>query len=683
MTPPPETSLPARKHVLLAACLLFCLAFWVYLPAGDNDFVDFDDGAYVTQNPVVQGGLSAEGLRWAFLETHSSNWHPLTWLSHMLDVQLFGLQPRGHHLMAVGLHALCAALAFLALLVLTRSFWPSLLVALFFALHPQRVESVAWVSERKDVLSGVFFFLSLWAYGHYARSSERRYYIVLCLALGLGLLAKQMLVTLPCLLLVLDGWPLGRFKSLGIKRCLVEKLPLFGLVLAAGLMTLYAQDKGGAISSLENLPMDVRLAGSLWASVAYMGQMLWPVDLAFFYPHPYLVKGSGYALWNARELGSAALLIGLSALALWQRRARPWCLSGWLWYLGLLAPVVGIVHVGTQSMADRYTYLTTIGLYIAIVWSVAGWLRSPALQKGFVAAGIVLALAMIPRTRAQIATWKDSPTLFQHAIGVTEHNYIAHSNYGFYLQRNGQPEAAELQYQKALEYAPYLVDAHSNLGAIYIDRQEYERARGKLQEALRINSGFQDALMLMGLLEENLGQLSAAGELYGRVLKQHPNYGPGLSAKARVTRELGQPAESLQLLQEAQQRGLDAPEIWLELGQAQWALGAASEAQSSFDRGLRRHPNHGLLRLACALFYGTTRDPKLRNGNTALQLLAPLQAAQDWRTLQARSAALAAGGDFERARPMILDAMVKAPKRLRPELQKTYEAYKARRLVTR
>jgi tetratricopeptide (TPR) repeat protein len=680
MIPEQDCGSVSPKRTLCCALLLICVSVLAYLPAGSNDFVDFDDGAYVTQNPIVQEGLSGEGLRWAFAETHSSNWHPLTWLSHMLDCQLFGLEPRGHHLMAVGLHAVAAALCFLALLVLTKQFWPALLVATFFALHPQRVESVAWISERKDVLSGIFFFGCLLAYGLYAQRGGKLYYICLLASLALGLLAKQMLVTLPCLLLVLDGWPLGRFSERGIKRCLLEKLPLFGLVIAASWMTIYAQSKGGAISTLEALPLDVRVANALWATAAYMGQMLWPTKLAFFYPHPYLVQGDAYSIWSRAEIASALLVLGISAAALLLRKKLPWLLSGWLWYLGLLLPVVGIVHVGAQSMADRYAYLTTIGLYIAIIWSVAEMARGAALRRGLLLGGFALALAMLPVTRAQIATWKDSPALFEHAIATTEANYIAHSNYGFYLQKRGLAEQAEPHYLAALEVAPRLVDAHSNLGAIYIDRKQWELAREKLQAALRIKPTFMDALMLMGLLEESTDNLEAALEVYARASRTSPGYALALSSHARLNRQLGRPELALQLLQKAQGSARNAPEYWIELLRTQTELGLGAQAKSSLESGLGRYPMHAQLRVAGAYFLASHRDRGLRDAGRAQGLLRGMEASKQWRTLRARAAALAAAGDFRAARALALDAVVKAPKHEQPALNQTYQLYKEGKL---
>ena len=670
-----STGVP-RKSMLWASLALMIITLLAYLPAGESQFVDYDDGAYVTQNAVIQGGLSADNLRWAFTQTHSSNWHPLTWISHMLDCELFGLNPRGHHLMAVGLHAFSAGLCGLALMLLTRRFWPSLLVGLFFGLHPQRVESVAWISERKDVLSGVFFFLCLCAYALYVRKGGWLPYAWLLLCLALGLLAKQMLVTLPCLLLVLDHWPLRRFESHGLKRCLLEKIPLLILVVAAGLATVYAQGAGGAIASLERLPMADRVANAIWSTVAYMGQMFWPAKLAFFYPHPYLVQGAEYSTWSLAVLLSAALMLAISVIVIRTRRSSPWLLTGWLWYLGLLAPVVGIVHVGAQSMADRYAYLTTIGLYIAIIWSMAEGVRNHKALRTLCLTGVALALGMIPVTRAQIATWKTSPALFEHAIRTTQRNYVAHSNYGYYLHKRDQKDAAEKHYLKAIEYAPNFVDSHSNLGAIYIDRKQWEPARRELQLALDLNPEFIDALMLLGLLEESRQDPQAALRVYGRAVAAKPGYILAANSQARVARQLGSPDQALRILQAAQARGLNSPELWMELGAARVAKGQGDGASNAYRTGLNHFPAHIPLRVEAAYFYASHREPDLRDSLFASKLLAGLEAEKDWKTLRARASASACSGDFSRARKLALDAMVSAPVEQRPALKEAYERYK-------
>jgi len=675
----PATALSKAKLVALGLALL-CLTVLAYLPAGGNQFVDFDDGAYVTQNPIVQRGLTQEGLTWAFTETHSSNWHPLTWLSHMLDCELFGLDPRGHHLMGVGLHGLAAALCFWALYALTKNTWLSFLAALLFAWHPQRVESVAWVSERKDVLSGVFFFLCLGCYACYARRGSWLAYGAVCLSLALGLLAKQMLVSLPCLLLVLDGWPLGRFRSHGIKRALLEKLPLFALVIAAGLMTLYAQNKGGALSSLEDLPLDARVSNALWASVAYIGKMLWPTDLAFFYPHPYVIQGASYQPWSATVLLSLALLLAVSVGVVLLRKRLPMLLSGWFWYLGLLAPVVGLVHVGTQSMADRYAYLPTLGLYIAILWGAAELLKQSAFKRPAYALGLLACAALLLPMRAQIATWHDSPALFENAIRVTEDNYIAQSNYGFYLQRRGRLEEAEQHYLAAIEANPKLVDAHSNLGAIQIDQKRWPEARAELAEALRLNPRFLEALMLSGLLEHTTHNPQAAHDAYARAMQVQPGYLLARVKRAQMLGELGRASEGLELLQSALAQGARSAQLFLVLGELGWQAGDLAAARQDFSIGLESYPGDEELRLAAAYFFASAKGLGAADRQKAVTLVATLGKRRGWTGLRARAAARAAAGDFSGARSLVLDAMVAAPKDQRASLKSAYEAYQAQNL---
>ena len=445
----PERSQSDRGRVLIAALLLVASVVASYAGVARHEFVTYDDPQYVVQNPHVNGGLSVEGLKWAFTRSHSSNWHPLTWLSHQLDCELFDLDAGDHHVVNLCLHALNAVLLLLALRALTNQLVPSALVAALFALHPLRVESVAWVSERKDLLSGSFFLLVLCAYARHARRPGARRLALVLVLFALGLLAKPMLVTVPFVLLLLDDWPLGRLggaaahpahpsptpthpgmmhpETAGARpgfRLFLEKLPFFVLAALSCLITVIAQRAGGSLYSFDTIPLGARIANAPVAVVAYLAQTFWPARLAYFYPHPALVERTE----TSAAIAAALFVAALSVLAWKLRRRQAHVFVGWFLFLGMLVPVLGLVQVGEQARADRYAYLPTIGVYVALVWTLAELARDrPLLRRGsiLVAPFVLAALGLV--TRAQAATWKDSEALYRHALSTTDRNYAAHS----------------------------------------------------------------------------------------------------------------------------------------------------------------------------------------------------------------------------------------------------------------
>ncbi|MES1180725.1 MAG: hypothetical protein ABUL66_02560, partial [Verrucomicrobiota bacterium] len=422
----------------LVALLLALATLLVYLPVTRNGFVNFDDGDYVTGNRLVKDGLTWAGIRWAFTTFHASNWHPLTWLSHMLDCQLFGLSPGAHHCVNVLWHAANTVLLFVLLLRLTSSLWPSAFVAALFAWHPLHVESVAWVAERKDVLSTCFALLTLLAYTRYAQSttSDRRqvaggfsssffilhssfYLALVCFALGL--MAKPMLVTLPFVMLLLDYWPLKRFSVSAFRfyrfPLLLEKLPFFLLAAVSCVITYRAQDAGASVASLERVPLHLRLENSLVSYPAYLLKTIWPANLAVIYPLPKEIPGIAAAT-------AAAVLIFFSTVVARARQRSPYLLVGWLWFLGTLVPVIGLVQVGSQSMADRYTYFPLIGVFIAAAFGVhALAVRFQFPKLAAAAAGLTLT-ACVGLAENQLRHWRDSESLFAHAVAVTKNNDV-------------------------------------------------------------------------------------------------------------------------------------------------------------------------------------------------------------------------------------------------------------------
>lgn len=508
---------------------LSLLAFLAYLPVLGAGFINYDDPFYVTANSRVLPGLSPESIRWAFSTFYNYNWHPVTWLSHMLDVQLFGLNPAWHHLVNLLLHIANSTLLFLLLQRMTNAVWKSACVAALFALHPLHVESVAWISERKDLLSTMFGFLAISAYVEFARSRKAGAYALCALLFGIGLMAKPMLITLPFVLLLLDYWPLGRLgRDNGgepLPRLLLEKLPLAGLSLISVAITFLAQKQGGAMPGGSSIPANAGNAVISYA--AYIMKMFRPAGLAVFYPFdPAAISAGRVAL-------SLALILLISVLTIRAARQRPWLGVGWLWYLGTLVPVIGFIRIGQQAMADRYTYVPLIGLFIMVVWGGAELAERTPMPRTASAAVMATVLALCALlTYQQAGVWRDSATLFSHALEVTDNNWLAHRNLGNALANRGEfelalghvseslrirPEAPEYVSQgwlylklrqpalaleagrKALAMAPESDKAHFILGLAAISLNDYRAAQSELESLRGLNSPY--AAQLSGSLE--------------------------------------------------------------------------------------------------------------------------------------------------------------------------------------
>ena len=502
---------------MVGICVLLGALVWItFVPALHYGFVDYDDHGYVYENPRITSGVTLGSIEWAFTHVHADNWHPLTTLSHMLDCQLYGLQPWGHHFTNVLLQAAAAVLLFLALRSLSGALWRSALVAALFAIHPLRAESVAWIAERKDVLSGVFFMLTLWSYARYARTGRRslgRYGTTLA-AFSLGLLCKPTLVTLPFVLLLLDYWPLDRVRMSDVKgekltltdgrrgtwlALLREKIPLFALSGASCVATIVAQQKALDITS--KLPLGARVGNALPSYVAYVGQMFWPAHLAVLYPYR-----QGHLNFIAITF-ACLFLSSATGLFVFLRRSYPFLLVGWLWFLGVLIPMIGLVQVGPQPRADRYTYLSQIGLCILVTWGVMGIFakrrhRDHALA---VTASLIIA-ALVVRSRFQISSWRDSVSLWQNAIEETSDNYIAENALGSVLLRKQQPELAMGHFRKAMEIKPDYMDAYMSAGTALMGMGQIDQAIGYFQRTLQFKPDFAEAWSNLGTAFLKKGQ---------------------------------------------------------------------------------------------------------------------------------------------------------------------------------
>jgi tetratricopeptide (TPR) repeat protein len=504
LTVTPSTLAPRHRLAIPLGLALFFLTVVVFTPVYGRDcrFITIDDDEYVVDNPHVNTGVSAANARWAFTAFHSNNWHPLTWLSLQLDAQMHGLDPQVFHLSNVLLHAASAVALLAALWRMTGALWRSALVAALFAWHPLHVESVAWVAERKDVLSGLFWMLCLWAYACYAERPSLLGYAGVLLLYALGLAAKPMLVTLPCVLLLLDYWPLGRWRpgkhlpslqQRSLQRLVVEKLPFFLLAGASSALTVSAQ--AGVMKSMKTWPLWVRLGNAAEAYVRYLAKWLWPRDLSIFYPHP----GRGISI--VAIVGCCAVLVIITALVLWQGRRRPYLPVGWFWYVGTLVPVIGIVQVGLQAMADRYAYLPSIGLSLMLVWGAGDRVlafRVPRPAAAFAAA--VLLLACLLTTCVQAGYWRDGVTVLEHAEAVSSPSATIEHCLGEALVKAQKDDAAAAHFQKALRLDANDMFAHQDLGTLFGRQAMAFGDQGNFPAMLRA-------------LDESLAHLSKAAEL--------------------------------------------------------------------------------------------------------------------------------------------------------------------------
>ena len=495
------------------AFLLVIVPFVLYLQVMGHSFVEYDDNLYVTGNPRVQAGLDSQSLRWAFTATDASNWHPLTWLSHLLDVRLYGLNPAGHHLTNLLFHAANTLLLFLALARMTGTAWQSGFVAALFALHPLHVESVAWVAERKDVLSAFFWMLTMWAYVDYAKRPSAARYIPCLVFFALGLMAKPMLVTLPFVLLLLDHWPLARMKEHRISRLVAEKVPFLFLSAVSSAVTLMVQKAGNAMALHKLVPLNTRAMNAAVSYVTYLGETIWPAGLSVFYPHPL----QSLPLWPV--LGGGLLLVLITLLVLRNAKRRGYFATGWFWYLGTLVPVIGLVQVGEQAHADRYTYIPLTGLFIMIAWGVPDLLRQWRYRKTALSlsAAIVLCACSILTWR-QLGTWHDTASLFEHAKRVTRNNHIAHRGLAQLHDREGRLAEAAIEYQALIGIDPEDMKSHNNLGLIY-GRQ------GRSEEAAReLNTAYAIGHFEQGLAEVSQGRFDEARRDFRRAMELRPDY---------------------------------------------------------------------------------------------------------------------------------------------------------------
>lgn len=555
-----STGTKSNASAWLVALVLGLVTVWLFWPATQDDFSSYDDPLYVTANPYVEAGVTAAGLKWAFCkpEAYYGYWHPLTLVSHMLDCQMYGQKPWGHHLTGVLLEAVNTMLVFVLLYTLTGALWRSATVAALFGWHPLRVESVAWVSEHKGLLSAMFGLLSLWAYVRHARGRNleprtkagKIYYWLALVCLACGLLCKPVLVTWPVVMLLLDYWPLERFSNVEfrvskLRGLIIEKIPFFVLVVAMCVITVGLSRQAGALDADRTLSLGTRVGTALIGYCWYLEKTFWPTKLAVFYPHP------GH--WPVEEvLLAGVVLVMLSALIFRERRRFPFLWMGWLWFVITLAPVCGILQVGSQAMADRYTYIPSIGLLVGIVWTchelTKHWRgHATALTLAVVAA----ALACAGSTRVELSYWRNDETLFTRALAVTDDNFLAHKTVGDCDYEKGRVDEAIGQYREAIRERPDFMDAHNNLGIALNSQGRTDEAIGEFREAIRLKPDYDEAHNNLGLALGRKGQIDDAVGEFIEAIRLNPDYADAHNDLGIALIKKGQLDEAISQFQEA------------------------------------------------------------------------------------------------------------------------------------
>jgi Tfp pilus assembly protein PilF len=652
------------KWTFLVCSILALVTAAVYLPVARHQFINFDDPDYVTGNPYVQAGLNPESIRWAITGVYSSNWHPLTWMSHMLDCQLYGQKPAGHHLTSVIFHVANTLLVFFLLKLMTSAFWRSAFVAGLFALHPLHVESVAWVAERKDVLSGFFGLLTLLLYAKYVFSVERSrevkseirnpksetkpksevrrwiYYGLALVLLALGLLSKPMLVTWPFVMLLLDFWPLKRVTGVGSRGwvpLVLEKIPFFALSATSCVVTFLVQKASGAVVPLNDTPISARIANAMVSYGRYLAKTFWPSKLAVFYPYERLN-------WESAEvLAALVVMVMVTAAALWVWKSKPYWPVGWFWFVGVLVPVIGIVQVGKQAFADRYMYLPHIGLFIAITWGVAEMMARAHWPRwaGFGISSVVLAIATF-MTSHQLAYWRDTKSLFQHTVAATSRNHVAYTVIACELVQSNQLAEATEACRLALQYSQCYPEAYNTLGAIYARQERFEEALANYKKALECDPNYAEpcygmasvylkqkdyaqaelqarealrrtpmhiaSMYSLAMALHNEGKLDEAADYYGRLIKMHPNLFSPHRFLGNVLATKGQTDGAIAQYRIAAKIRPEDGETHAVLGVMLMEKNQVDEAAKEFLQATRVQPTNAVANYQLALIYQSRKE---------------------------------------------------------------------------
>jgi len=577
MKKPPQ---PRRSRLELWISLaLLAAIIAVYAQVRSFAFINYDDPDYVTANTHVLSGLNPQSLAWAFTSTQDANWFPLTRLSHLADVQLFGLDAGAHHLTNVAIHGLSALLLFVLLKRITRASWPSAFAAFVFAVHPLHVESVAWVSERKDVLSGLFWMLTLWAYLRYSDRTTFARYSLVVLLFCCGLMAKPMIVTLPFVMLLIDYWR----ERPGWKRLILEKIPLFAIAIAAGIATFVIQQRGGSVSTIAQVPLQLRLGNAAASYIIYLAQFLWPAKLAVFYPFV------AQSVWMEVSAVLTLLVVTFTVL----RRGVPRYLTiGWLWYVGTLFPVIGLIQVGAQSRADRYTYIPLIGISIAIAFGAAELIeRRPSLRPAIAACAVAACIAWTAVAMSYASDWQSSIALFEHAAHATRANYIAYNNLGDALRDAGRPTEAIRNFEMAVEIKPAFAEAQDNLGEALLSQGRLDEALPHILEAVRLDPKAPEARVNLGTAMRQRGMLKGSEVQYREAIALDPENAAARRGLGNVLAQQNRFDEALAQYREALRVQPGDPDSHYNLGLLAAQMGNQGEAIAQFIEVVRLQPS--------------------------------------------------------------------------------------------
>lgn len=603
----------SNKHTnIFFVLVLILITSFAYQQIADNSFSRyFDDGRYVVNNPYVHSGFTAKSIIWAFTTNCASNWHPLTWLSHMLDWQLYGSNPVGHHLTNLLFHITNSILVFLILNYITGRPRRSIAVAALFAVHPLHVESVAWVAERKDVLSTFFWLLTMLAYIRYTRQPSVGKYVIIPLIFMLGLLSKPMLVSLPLVLLLIDYWPLNRLGAgkISLWRLVSEKIPLIILAACSCIVTIWAQSSGGSVGSLIVYPLGVRVDNAIISCIIYLEKTFWPVGLSVFYPHP----GTGIPIWKI--IGSGLLIAAITAYAIRCARSRPYVIVGWLWYLITLLPVIGLMQVGQQGMADRYTYIPLLGIFTALIWIISDLAihgvnerRDARFRLSFSIFGIIVILILTACTRHQVRYWRNNEALFRHAIAATSGNVLAHYNLGGILLEQGKIDEAIHHYREVLRLSPGSPDAEMNLGKALMERGDLKEARDCFSTALSAGKDPAAAHKALGMVLARLGNFKESEFHYDEAIKID-------SSDESAYLGLGNILAAQNKFADAETRYRKAIALRPNFGDAHYKLGLAlqyqgrnAESVQEYEKAIMINPNNPKVHSAFAIALYFTGD---------------------------------------------------------------------------
>lgn len=620
-----KMKIDAQTGRSLLICLILILVNLIaYEPMRHNGFVDYDDVDYVTTNPHVLKGITMDGVAWSFTETaRTANWHPLTWLSHILDVELFGTKPFWHHFVSLLFHIANTLLLFWIFNKMTAAPWRSFFVAAIFAVHPLHVESVAWVAERKDVLSGFFWMLTIAAYVSYAASPNIRRYMLVILFFLLGLMAKPMLVTLPFVLLLLDFWPLERFgrgqqdEKGRLVKLLAEKIPLFLLSAMSSAVAFVIQKNAGAMIRGENYSLVTRASNACVAYISYIAKLFYPVNLAVLYPHP----GDTLPLWQ--PTAGLALLIFMTVGALYLAFKRRFILMGWFWYLGTLVPVIGLVQIGSQAMADRYTYLPSIGIFIIFVWGVSDVCAKWKVKKVIIglAASIIL-VALLIGTQKQLSYWQNSLTLFEHTLKITKNNFVIYNNYGCSLRNHGETDLAIENFNEALRIKPTYVAALNNLGMALRGKGKTDEAVIQWEKALATDPYNPNVNANLGLTLAIQGRYEEAIECFNKILGTNPDFPYIRYVLGNIYHKTGNFELAVENFKQAIKNNPDDVASINELGIVYGEQGRTDEAIQKWNESLAINPNsvNTHLNLAIAFTRKNQQYAAIEHYNAALQL---------------------------------------------------------------